>query len=328
MPDIFLHIGIPKTGTTAIQRFFSQRRLILKSAGILYPVTMGRCGAHYELSSVFGFGPKTGQNLSKKKNILIREIRHSGCEKVIFSSENFVLPGDIEGLNRFFQAFDTKIVVYLRRHDKWWPSAYQQSVRMVAKPKWKRSFEEFIKFQKKHGARYWDYRRLLDRWASVFGKDNIIVRPFEFRQIGSNVIGDILKIIGASHLCKNLDCDAAKLQVNESISALSLLLIEEFQRANIPKSIRTKLIAHALQVKSSKGLDAICPPSILKQQIEENLEDYKYIARHYFGRRDGRLFYEDIPALEDSKSDEILLTRERLLEETIKALTGYDLNSL
>jgi hypothetical protein len=47
---IYLHIGIPKTGTTAIQNFFFQKREDLKNYGLLYPNTAasGKGAEHYD----------------------------------------------------------------------------------------------------------------------------------------------------------------------------------------------------------------------------------------------------------------------------------------
>lgn len=53
---VYLHIGMNKTGTSALQRFFVKNQVRLAEHGVLYPVS-GRIGdAHYQISAVLGFG--------------------------------------------------------------------------------------------------------------------------------------------------------------------------------------------------------------------------------------------------------------------------------
>lgn len=58
---VYLHIGMNKTGTSALQRFFARNQVSLARFGILYPIT-GQVGeAHFELSHVLGFGGRPNE---------------------------------------------------------------------------------------------------------------------------------------------------------------------------------------------------------------------------------------------------------------------------
>ncbi len=51
-------------------------------------------------------------------------------------------------------------------------------------------------------------------------------------------------------------------------------------------------------------------PELLLSLVEQNQDDYEYIAREYLGREDGRLFYDPLPdttALWKRSSNQALL---------------------
>jgi hypothetical protein len=55
---IFVHIGRPKVGLIAIQRFFKTNRKVLLENGVLYPVCGERQNASYQLAEVLLEGEK------------------------------------------------------------------------------------------------------------------------------------------------------------------------------------------------------------------------------------------------------------------------------
>jgi hypothetical protein len=84
--------------------------------------------------------------------------------------------------------------VYLRRHNEGRESAYNQAVKMVAKPPWEQGFESYVNFRKRKTPKHGCYRELVDRWAKVSGKENIIVRPYERQQNKPNIVNDIYRL--------------------------------------------------------------------------------------------------------------------------------------
>ncbi|MDP2901793.1 MAG: hypothetical protein Q8N96_01595 [Methylovulum sp.] len=298
---IFLHIGIPKTGTSSIQNFFYQKREELKSHGLLYPITAssGLGTEHYLLSDALGFGKKHRVNerekeLSDMARSLEKEIKKSSAHSVLFSSECFYIPNDIEPVKAFFSDYEVCIVVYLRRHDTWWPSAYSQTVKTVKSPPWNRSIEAYINFSKNRPQRP-SYRTLVDRWAKVFGKENMIIRPYEGQQNQPDLIADILTAINfqsAIPLKSTIGVESK----NQSLPYAKLSLIDIYQRANIDPNIRNRLINSVLsQPSNNQESNSLISPKLQLQLIEENMADYEYIAREYLGREDGKLFYDPLP---------------------------------
>lgn len=301
---IFLHIGANKTGSSAIQSIFNRNRDSLLGRGVLYPHTGCVGEAHYGLSTLLGFvhgKPHPIDLMSKPlvelSELLRNEITSSGAESVVLSSESFVLPKSVETVRSFFSDYDVKVVVYVRRHDKWLPSSYNQAVRMVVDPPWGRGFKSYVNFQKKMGPcpSRGDYRILLDRWAKVFGKNNMIVRPYERQQNNPGIFFDFMRAIGRSDVMDGIG--ALECRVNDSVDAQTLAFIEAFQRARIDSELRARLIKFALDNRrTADGTNvAAIDPSLLLSIVEQNNDMYEYIAREYLGRDDGRLFYDPLP---------------------------------
>ena len=268
-----------KTGSTSIQDFLFNNQKIFNLHGFCYPLTgINNKGIHYGVSEAFGFhhGNKNNikhenKNIKKNsskvlgrirnafgfyhKNIkedsskvlsdLLTEIHQSGARKVFISSEHFVMNKDISTIEKFFKDFDVKIVVFLRRHDSWEESKYQQGLKTVANPPWEANLDDYLKFQKNKKSN--NYRHLLDKWSSVFGKENIIVIPFEKQQLKPSLIEVLLKKIGEENLY-NIHTHSSS-RLNSSLSNKSCRLLEIYQRIDIDEKIRSKLKLYAFTIK-------------------------------------------------------------------------------
>jgi hypothetical protein len=369
-PTVYLHIGMNKTGTSALQRFFAQNQVRLAENGVLYPVS-GRAGdAHYCLSRALGFGDRRdGKVWSRQSRMVwkalaylrpgnrwfgvgptvrwltsrafrlvssgsgnptdegrrLRELFHaevtrSGAQAVICSSESFVIPGDIAAVRAFFAPLPVRIVVYLRRHDLWWPSVYSQALKMVEKPAWPAGMAGYLKAVRKGGSHRGRYLDLLERWAAVFGDDALIVRPYERQQNRPNIAADFLCAVGLQGLEEKLARGAE--QVNETISARGLMLLEIYRRIDTDDRTRRRLINYAVRQMEGEAPLAMLSPETRRQLIEENMGDYREIARRYLGRTDGRLFFDDEPKSNGTWTAPSPLSTAEVLQETIRALGG------
>jgi len=298
LKKLFIHIGMNKTGTSAIQQFLNDERNALLDLGLLFPNTGCAGVAHYAFSRMLGFdhGAKSAPEAEQKAllNQLDAEVKQSQCEICVISSENFVLPRSADLVARFFKGFDCKIVVYLRRHDHWWVSAYNQAVKMVENPPWVRGFEGFLNFNRNKSKQVGNYRALLERWSNTFGKENIIVRPFEREQNQPNIVADFLTAIGCAPIFENfseynLPC------VNQSLDFRTICLIDIFQRMNVDQSTRQLLIDHVTANANPKGCKQFLSPEERRKLVDERKGLYEYIAKTYLNRADGRLFLEPLP---------------------------------
>lgn len=326
-PTLFLHIGTNKTGTSAIQQFFNQHRDTLIKHGLLYPTAGCSGNAHYSFSTLLGFDHSKPRPivlsepaLRDMHTKLEREIARSSCRNVLISSENFVIPRVVAPVRDFLKDFNVRVVVYLRRHDGWWESAYNQAVKMVAEPPWGRGFDRYLRYQRMRNPGYGNYRVLLSRWDEVFGSDNIIVRPYEKQQNVPNVVVDILHAIGCGEIAQQMDVHPAC--VNSSLHCDTVQLIDAFQRARIEPELRRRLIAHAIATAPSGVTQSLVEPATRRRLVDENMQDYDYIARKYLGREDGRMFLEPLPDPDEPWTAKPRPTPPAIVEATVKALAA------
>lgn len=294
---IFLHIGINKTGTTSLQQTFAKNQSTLMKQGLLYPQSGRITAAHYRLSNLLGFHrgrtpPENQHTLESLKSELTTEIKRSKPQAILLSSENFVIPGPMQHVKDFFLGMDLYVIVYLRRHDSWWESAYAQSLKMLASPPWEPGFIHFYRYHRKKRGGYGNYRQLLERWERVVGKDKIIVRPYEKSQNQPDLLADFLKSIGMETCYKSLLQEDK--HYNESLRPEDIKHIEVIQSTAMPDPIKLKLIKAVVAQPSQGPRQSIIPPALRHKMIMENQEDYAYIAKRY-RVNDGDFLFQEPP---------------------------------
>lgn len=297
MSVLYLHIGTNKTGTSAIQRYFNTHRAALLRQRLLYPVTGCNGEAHYGFSRALGFshGPQANSaaELGALSRQLQNEVKKSRANTCVISSEDFILPKQVAAVRKFFEGFECRVVVYLRRHDYWWESAYAQAVKMKENPPWGRGIGHFINFNARKNPNYGNYRFLVDRWADVFGADRMIVRPYEPAQNPGGVVADFLRTLGLPEAAEQAANNVER--VNESLSHRALFILDILQRAKIDPSVRADLSRKLLADTWKRSGRSLMSPLLRRELVERNLDDYAYIAKKYLGRKDGKLFTEPLP---------------------------------
>jgi hypothetical protein len=90
----YLHIGAPKTGSTALQYFLYENRRKLAEHGWIYPDVSLRGFGHHDIALLLDGGyPEWALPQERSLSELIEELRKSiaDCSQVILSSENFYL---------------------------------------------------------------------------------------------------------------------------------------------------------------------------------------------------------------------------------------------
>lgn len=194
--NLFLHIGLHKTGTTSLQFFLKTNRDLLRRFGFLYPLSPipENSSAHHLLSWNLAELRQTG-HLSLE-DILARlkdELRgHDG--DLILSSEDFSRLGEaqIRTLKHYFNGYDIKVIIYLRRQDLRIESYYKQNVvaGFLAEP-----FESYVQRSLEQN----DYFLLVKHWEAVFGKDRMVVRVNERSQI-KDIREDFMSVLGIDDL--------------------------------------------------------------------------------------------------------------------------------
>lgn len=193
MKRVFLHIGLPKTGTTTLQNFLFKFSEELKSEGILYSRNLGfrgkdrslRTGHHslaYDVLGIKGHGD--GTYWSK----LFEEINNSNSDTIIISAEAFWLCSEAEicKVAKYLENYSVKIIVYLRNPLSFLISLYKQRIK---KGHYYQSFRKFI------DEFYTGYGYTLTKWASAFGKENIKVCIYDKVKVNPGLEEDFLHLL-------------------------------------------------------------------------------------------------------------------------------------
>lgn len=192
-----LHIGTPKTGSTALQVFLAANAGILQQHGYAYPSTARRGGGHHDLAFLHSGGypdwatPNDQPLKLLAQHLKVEILREPQNANIILSSENFywlcsaerVAHGLAElGLNHR----ETTIVVYLRRQEEVIASWYNQAVKALG----------YSGTQEEHMIEHtelWDYPARLAAWEATFGHHNIHVRPYS---VETDICRDFLATLG------------------------------------------------------------------------------------------------------------------------------------
>ncbi|MGK7866763.1 hypothetical protein [Falsiroseomonas sp. E2-1-a20] len=208
-PDLLLHIGQSKTGTSSIQRVLGARRAALARLGVCYPASPGWANhgmlpaSLVPLSRLGHFNPALWDGIGAEAR-LARFRREFQAEMaglpattrlVILSAEQ--CGGLLDTRERIAALRDLlaphvgrmRVVIYLRRQDQHAASGYTQALRVahVGPPMLPRHGPETLP--------HYDYAKQLDDWAAVFGEDAMLPRIFERpRLLNGDAVDDFLAL--------------------------------------------------------------------------------------------------------------------------------------
>lgn len=193
MSTIFFHIGYHRTGTTYFQSFLAKYRENLKELGCLVPDTGYDGLTHSQLALSLpslrsfniekikpGFSRSaspcqtSGPNAFELFQELKSELQSSGVDRAIISSECFLEWLDVSELRRVLvdPKIETKILVLLRRQDRWIESVYSQLIKDPV-------FEFAGDFESMPQHNMLDFNRGLEPWINQFGEENLSLIFYE-----------------------------------------------------------------------------------------------------------------------------------------------------
>ncbi len=212
MKKCFIHIGTHKTGTTSIQSFLYKNSELLKQKGIFYPSLVEESidAGHHTIAAKIAANKslEVSQNCAKIRHF-IGAIKTSSCHSAIVSSEIFSTINP-ELVKDVFAEFDCQIVCFLRRQDDYLESMYREIIKnseflgndskerflnlvinekeLILSP-YQNKFKAIIPFH---------YDKLLDNWASFFGRDKIHVYAYDKPNTNIDSIEVFLEAINLS----------------------------------------------------------------------------------------------------------------------------------
>lgn len=194
MKQIFLHIGLHKTGTTAIQRFLSANRDALADTGVLYPVAGQRSDdPHAQHLLAPSIARQMQVDCEEVWQKLTSEIEMSSADKVVVSTEGLCLSDtdEVARIRHHLAGMDVRILICFRNQLDLMLSRYKQQIKSQKTSEGAREF-----FQTRLD--YCDYRALVDRWVSEFGADRVDICCYERVCQEPGLIRDFVQRTGVS----------------------------------------------------------------------------------------------------------------------------------
>jgi hypothetical protein len=203
MPCLFLHIGLPKTGTSALQVFLASNIEALSRHNITYPWARADVAVEQRITSGNGaFFAKTAFTAEEDAEVALQQLNHvlSEGRSVLLSSEFFAeWPRDrVTKLHELASraGFQTKVIVYLREQSEHIVTAYFQLLKR-RRGVIDKDGAGLRRFAKRAAAtkHFLDFDALLQMWASVVGRENITVRA----RRTNDLMRDFLRAINISN---------------------------------------------------------------------------------------------------------------------------------
>lgn len=292
-----LHIGAPKTGSTALQKFLSSNRKFLTNAGWEYPDVSLRGFGHHDLAFLLGGGyPPWALPQDRPLEDLLNDLINSVADayRIIISSENFFLFPNASGTAELFEKAGfplefVKVVVYIRRQDDAIISWYNQIVKALG---YIGTIDDCISESRD----LWDYEIQLDHWERVFGHENLIVRVYQKEELWQgDICHDFLQLMQLPSNDFQWPQESTNTRINRDVL--------EFQRLinRLPLSPPEKRRFHKEMIEltsATSGMDLFNDSPILDVfQRKEILSSYTNsntrVARMFLGR--DQLFDETMP---------------------------------
>ncbi len=321
MSTIYLHIGMPKTGTSALQLFLPDNQKLLNAQGFCYPEmpfrfkNIGiRRNAHF---LTLWQEKETAPEWDKGFEVVAEALKKH--DKVILSDENIWTRQREEGfweaaLERFREMkADVRVIVYLRRQDEQVESNWNQKVK-DKKRRMRRSFQEYMDDQA-YLYMPFHYDQVLDAIASFVGKDHMKVRIYEKEQfVGGSLFADFLDAVGLALTDQyKLPSYAPNVRLSNNAVEIKRLINFAFRDDMEVPDFYRKIIDHIYELKSVTEVPeqktSMFSPELRRAFMSQYEESNARVAREYFDREDGRLFFSDPSAIAQwQRNDSEILT--------------------
>lgn len=189
--SLYLHVGLHKTGTSAIQRFLRANASLLCEKGFYYPVDGLGGDAHHGLASKL-------RRSAPLEDVADAEEWISNCERyctahnlsLLISSEVFSEPVRHDELAKIFQPFDINIIIYIRRQDHLIESVINQVL------KDRQEVRSEILWMKLDAVYITDFTKRIGQWRETFPGCKLIVRRYGHYPENHSLEIDFLNSIG------------------------------------------------------------------------------------------------------------------------------------
>jgi len=305
MKNLYLHIGMHKTGTTAIQNFLYLNKELLINKNLNY---YSEVPIDYNFANALK--DKRDIDYIKKRIRKLKEIKE---DNVLLSCEVFIEADHIpeffheilvsEGI---YKVYNVKIIIYIRRQDHWLESSYLQISKDL---RWEPL--SFIDYIKRSGLD--NYLNRISIWEKVFGHENIILKVYENQQFKGTLFDDFLNLFNIE-----LTDDFLAPPSHSSNIGIDIVLAYILNTSKNLFTTQKQMFAFIERISTEKSdfnhkklFDLIERKAILSKYENFNSN----IANKFLNRNDNTLFYDDISSNRPGK-----MSDEEISEEAIKLL--------
>lgn len=308
MKTLYIHIGTPKTGSSAIQSFLCQNREVLTQKGFCYPefpfrydyVSKRRNGyfLHAEGLGNKGSGFEEGMDIirasfEKYPNVILSDegiwYENSKWHKKLFKIMKE-------------RGYQVKLVVYLRRQDEFLISKWNQILKTAsykykdkfdglenAEDMWKTFLQKSLKDSTMH------YDEHLKKLEDIYGRENILVRRYDRKYFPEDSIcADFLQTVG---LKLTEEYKAAQIMVNPSLSQNTAeiqrilnTVLTESEEDDMEDDSNMQFFRKILLSYSELSKKAYPCSMFSEEEAKEFMERYsegnRKIAKEYFGEEE------------------------------------------
>jgi hypothetical protein len=294
MKSLVLHVGIPKTGSSALQVFCAQNRAALLSQsfdyfelgdfalGALGKISSGN-GAHLARSFLRPRGASYRPDRAAQLAMVERKIAASSCETGMLSSEIFVFADDaaLVEFSAWLAARDISLrfFYYIREQIQFLTSSYIQQVKRHACTE---TCEQYISRVYEKIAHI-KYSKLFERLSRIASPDRIVCRNYDDTRTSPHGICE--EFLSAFSLdARGLRFADAEVNVSLDLTEIKLMLALNKLK---PRMVFSDLLVENATRKGRKTTDLA--PQLLSSGTLQRLEEYfaddnARFANAYFGR--------------------------------------------
>lgn len=209
MARVWLHIGMMKTGTTAMQEWCMGQAPALLARGLLYVHPPRRAACGHLVKALSGPQPGTGDAIAA----LARQLADTPAPDVLVSAESLASRGPrfLRPLVEALAGHDLRILIWLRRQDRYAEALYKQVV------KWSGADLELASFLRRLEAQL-DYAAFLDRWQAAFPQARLLPQIYEEPDAGAPM-DSIAAMLAALERPDLIPADSAGIRRNRTPNA-------------------------------------------------------------------------------------------------------------
>lgn len=282
-PEIVLHIGAPKTATSAVQSLLSSSRQALSLSGVAYPDLGVRFNAHHGLVGLIvdhesAYIPEPDADETELRDELERLLR-GGARQIILSSEGFLSADRVRPFAEVLLKLAKVRIVLVVRPLLSWANAlmnqrFKMSLQIGETPDQatlaKRVFENAIRFDRK-----------LEIWAGAFGSDAVTIACCDQ---GDDFLAATLTALGLS---ATLAHDARPDAENRSLSldALRYVIAISAHQAEFTPQQRNDIMRKLTLGDPGADRFSLIPSDFVETARDIRAEVVASISNRWFGGR-------------------------------------------